>query len=43
MRDYRDEDHLEEWRRQEIDDAEYLREIYKWDESDWDDEDPTND
>lgn len=24
MRDYRDEDHLEEWRRQEIDDREFL-------------------
>lgn len=24
MRDYRDEDHLEEWRRQAIDDREYL-------------------
>lgn len=24
MRDYRDEDHMEEWRRQAIDDREYL-------------------
>ena len=24
MRDYRDEDHLEEWRRQSVDDREYL-------------------
>lgn len=29
------EDHLEEWRRQKIDDEEYLRELYRDDESDW--------
>ena len=33
------EDHLEEWRHQEIDDEEYLRELYEYDESDWYDED----
>ena len=33
------EDHLEEWRRQKIDDEEYLRELYRDDESDWYDDD----